>query len=231
MSTPYKQSETKIINRSQIIFAPYNPRKKNPKVVEALKKNFKKVGFMGGIVWNEFTGNLVGGHKRIEALDLIHNYNGESDYEVKIESVYLDEKTEKEQNIFLNNKKVQGEMDYSLLAVMVSEGIEIDNCGLDNNDIQMITAIVPNFEATGENKEIKQAFSAIEKPYEQKKAEIQQLKKDIKNKIFEEQKVTYVTLSFSNWESKAEFMERFGFNSDDIFIKGEIFNDKVERID
>ena len=100
-----KQSETVFIKRSQVNFAAYNPRKANPKVVDALKKNFKKVGFMGGIKWNETTGNLIGGHKRTEALDLIHGYDGteNTDYEIKVEKIQLTEKQEKEQNIFLNN--------------------------------------------------------------------------------------------------------------------------------
>ena len=40
-----KQSESLIIKRSKINFAPYNPRKEDKKVVEELKKNFKRVGF------------------------------------------------------------------------------------------------------------------------------------------------------------------------------------------
>ena len=101
-----KQSETVIIKRSNIKFSPYNPRKKNPKVVAALKENFKKVGFLGGICWNKTTGNLIGGHKRLEALDLIYNYDGskEKDYDVKVEQIEIELKTEKAQNIFLNNK-------------------------------------------------------------------------------------------------------------------------------
>ena len=80
-----KQSESIIIKRSKINFAPYNPRKEDKKVVEELKKNFKRVGFLGGICWNETTGNLVGGHKRLQALDLIYKYDGtnEKDYETK----------------------------------------------------------------------------------------------------------------------------------------------------
>ncbi len=46
----YKQSETVVIKRSQINFAPYNPRKEDPEVIKKLKKNFKTVGYLGGIV-------------------------------------------------------------------------------------------------------------------------------------------------------------------------------------
>ena len=36
----YRQSETGVIKRSQINFAPYNPRKEDPEVIRKLKKNF-----------------------------------------------------------------------------------------------------------------------------------------------------------------------------------------------
>lgn len=51
----YKQSETVVIKRSQINFAPYNPRKEDPEVIKKLKKNFKTVGYLGGIVWNQLS--------------------------------------------------------------------------------------------------------------------------------------------------------------------------------
>lgn len=228
----YLQSETIDINRSDIHFAAYNPRKENQKVVDELRKNFKKVGFLGGIVWNKTTGNLVGGHKRIQAMDIINKYDGtkETDYKVKVEMVEFDLKTEMEQNVFLNNKKVQGEMDYKLLSVMVSEGIEIHNCGLDNDDLQMLTALVPNFEI-GNSEHIQKDMELLNKPTEERKEQIKQLKKDIKDNIFKDQRVSYVSISFDSWENKCEFMERFGFNSDDLFIKGELFNDMIERID
>lgn len=95
----YKQSETVVIKRSQINFAPYNPRKEDPEVIKKLKKNFKTVGYLGGIVWNQLSSYLVSGHKRVQTLDIINNYDGtpETDYEIKVEAVELDDKTEREQ--------------------------------------------------------------------------------------------------------------------------------------
>ena len=74
----YKQSETVVIKRSQINFAPYNPRKEDPEVIKKLKKNFKTVGYLGGIVWNQLSSYLVSGHKRVQTLDIINNYNKDS---------------------------------------------------------------------------------------------------------------------------------------------------------
>lgn len=216
-----KTSDTIIIKRSKIQFAPYNPRKKDPKVVEALKRNLKKVGYLGGIVWNEETGNLVGGHKRVEAMDLIYNYDGttDKDYEIKVEKVIMDPKTEKEQNIFLNNKRVQGEMDYEMLAEILPE-IDIDATGLDDYDLQIIESIVPSFDM-GHNEVIKNDSKELAKDYEAHKAATKQLKQEIKNGISEKQTPSYFTVTFANYDDKAGFLERFGIDGDTVFIKGE----------
>ena len=103
MKKKYNESETVVIDRYKIKFAAYNPRTESPEVVAELKRNFKRVGFLGGIVWNEITGNLISGHKRMSGLDVINGYTGtkETSYKVKVEKVKLDLKTEKEQNIFI----------------------------------------------------------------------------------------------------------------------------------
>ena len=54
----YKQSETITINRSQINFAPFNPKRHTDEQIAQMRKNIKNVGFLGGIIWNEQTSNL-----------------------------------------------------------------------------------------------------------------------------------------------------------------------------
>lgn len=227
MTKLLKNSTTVTIARSRIKFAPYNPRKRDPKIVEALKKNLKKVGFLGGIVWNIRTGNLVGGHKRIEAMDMIYGYDGnpENDYEVKVEQVDLDEKTEIEQNIFLNNKRVQGEMDYELLAVVLPK-IDIENTGLVPYDIQLVTAMVPDYKL-GDNAKVKSDLTELKQDYEERKANTKALKKEIRAGIAGRQTPTHFTVTFDTYEKKAGFLESYGINGDTIFIKGEEFKEKV----
>ena len=48
-----KQSETRIIKRSQINLNPINPKRHSDERIRLQKKNLQKVGFLGGIVWNE----------------------------------------------------------------------------------------------------------------------------------------------------------------------------------
>ena len=222
-----KQSETIILNRSQVNFAPYNPRKKDKKVIESLKKNFKKVGFLGGIIWNKTTGNLVGGHKRMETLDLIYNYDGtkEKDYDIKVEMVEFDLKTEQEQNIYLNNKKQQGETDFELMSKLI-EVIDIDSAGLDIQDIEIIEALVPDLEKKKKD-DIQNDISELNK--ESNKKSIKELKKNIKNNVGGSQMATHFTITFKTYEEKAEFLESIGINGDETIITSTKYLDRLNN--
>jgi len=225
-----KQSETIVINRSQIQFAAYNPRLKDPKVVDSLKRNFKKVGFMGGIIWNKTTGNLVGGHKRVEAMDLIHNYTGENDYEIKVESVELDLKTEKEQNIYLNSKSQQGKDDFEMMAVLIEE-IDVQAAGIEETYIELISEIVPTFEF-GKNDDILNDINEVngkaKKSFEERKEEMKKLKRDIRSDIGANQRQSHFTVQFKTYDEKADFLESIGINGDDIIIDSKKF---INRLD
>lgn len=135
-----KQSESRVVMRSKINFAPYNPRKISDNARKKLKANLKRVGLLGGVVWNETTGNLVSGHQKVGIIDEINKYNaqtGENDYELRLEVVNFDEKTEKEQNLFMNNRSVQGEFDDDMLREMF-DGIDLSFAGFNDFDIEML---------------------------------------------------------------------------------------------
>jgi hypothetical protein len=223
-----KQSETVVIKRSLINFAAYNPRKKNPKIVHALKTNFKKVGFLGGICWNKTTGNLIGGHKRLEAMDLIYGYDGSKvkDYDIKVEQIELDLKTEKEQNIFLNNKNVQGENDFELLAELLPE-INIENAALTDYDIGLIESIVPDF-VFGKNDGIKEEIQELKQKSHKTKEQVKSDKKKIKSDISERQQSFYFTVTFNSYMDKAEFLEGLGINGDQVFVTSKQFLKALE---
>lgn len=225
-----KQSESVTIKRSLIKFAPYNPRKEDKKIVEQLKENFKRVGFLGGICWNETTGNLVGGHKRLQALDLIYKYDGtnEKDYDVKVEKIIIDEKTEKEQNIFLNNKNVQGENDLEKLAFLLPD-INIDFAKLDNQDIELIKYSVPDFKF-GNNDEFKNDIENLKKEKKFSKEEIKNIKKINKDSSTKVQENLFFTITFKTLEEKSEFLEYLNVNSDIKFITFTNFMNKLNEI-
>lgn len=135
-----KQAEVREVMRSQITPAAYNPRKISPEARKMLKDNLKKVGLLGGIIWNEQTGNLVSGHQRISVMDEVNKYNPETkehDYPITVSVVQFDEKTEKEQSLFANNRNAQGEFDDDMLRDMF-EGIDYSAAGFTDFDLQML---------------------------------------------------------------------------------------------
>lgn len=93
-----------------------------------------RYGLVEPLVWNERTGNLVGGHQRISLIDARMN-NGE--YEVPVAVVNLDDAQERELNILLNNESTQGIFDASKLEVMFrDEGTNPFHAGFDLIDLQ-----------------------------------------------------------------------------------------------
>ena len=173
----YKQSETIVINRSQINFAPYNPRKDDPEVVKKLKKNFKVVGYLGGIVWNRLSSFLVSGHKRVQTLDIINGYDGtpNTDYEIKVEAVELDDKTEREQNIFMNSPSAMGEFDMEKMKVLVPE-IDYQAAGLSEADMNIYGISVMQDEVNSGLSDTLDDFDEIQRPFEERKAAVKEMK-------------------------------------------------------
>ena len=104
--------------------APYNPRKDlrpgDPEY-ENIKRSLTEFGYVEGLVWNERTGNLVGGHQRLKILI------GQGATEVDVSVVDLEPHREKALNIALNN--ISGSWDDANLLSLISELSAIE--GLD----------------------------------------------------------------------------------------------------
>ena len=144
-----KGSETKLIKRSQINLNPCNPKVHTDADIKQQKANIKKVGLIGGIQWNETTGNLIDGHKRVMSVDLIQGYDGtpETDYDIKVEAVDFDEKTEKEQLLFM--AKSQDPIDYNLVAKNFNiDEIDFKAAGFTEQDTEQIKMLQDDLEAS-----------------------------------------------------------------------------------
>lgn len=76
------------------------------------------------LVWNRRTGNLVGGHQRLSIMDELE---GTKDYFLHVAMVDIDDKTEREQNIFFNNQEAAGDWDMAKLGQMFKGAAKIDN--------------------------------------------------------------------------------------------------------
>lgn len=223
MKQPIKISETVVINRSEVNFAPYNPRKEDSNIVNELKKNFKKVGFLGGIQWNPVTGNLIGGHKRVQALDSIYGYPEKTeDYALKVEKIELTEKEEMSQNIFLNNKRKQGVDDYGKLALILDD-IDIDIAGISDYDIKLIDSIVPNQNFTRGN--ISDELKDLDdlKPDKEVQPFVKELKAKMRGDKNESKRDFYFVVTFADYMQKAEFLESIGIDGDEVYISSETF--------
>ena len=180
-----KQSETRIIKRSQINLNPINPKRHSDEKVKLQKKNLQKVGFLGGIVWNESSGNLIDGHRRIKAMDLHYKYDGtpDTDYDVKVEVVSLDEKTEKEQLTYMAIGNTKPDID--LIANYISD-IDYSDVGLDIGELNDILAI--NMETPSLVDSLDDLLSPVEddvsdsdeRNYEEKKEHMKAVKQQVR---------------------------------------------------
>ena len=160
-----KQSETIVVRRSQIAENPWNPKAHTTEQVEQQKRNFRKVGYLGGIIWNKASGNLIDGHRRLRAYDAINRYDGtpETDYDIKVEMVEFDDKTEKEQMTYqaVGNSKA----DYNLIARFIHD-IDPSEAGISDEDARQITMLADDIEDIGGMQDITADFlmESVEQP-------------------------------------------------------------------
>ena len=241
----YIKSESVELNRSAIHLASYNPRKLSDESRKTLKRGIKKFGLVGGIVVNKRTGlTVVSGHQRLSVMDELQKFP-DNDYRIRVDVIDVDEQQEKELNILMNNPNAQGQWDFDALARIVPD-IDWKDAGLTDADLNMIG--VDYLLQTEEENSIADALSDMMAPVtEQKKADkaAKQLEraekvahmKEIKQQVKENAQKTaenldaYVMLSFDTYEAKVAFCERFSFDGDVKFIKGELFDEMVERVD
>ena len=101
--------------------APYNPRKElkpgDPEY-EQIKKSIEEFDLVEPLVWNQASGNLVGGHQRLNVL----KEKGFTEVDVSVVNI-PDLNKEKALNIALN--KIAGEFDDDKLALILNE-IKLD---------------------------------------------------------------------------------------------------------
>lgn len=225
-----KTSETSVIKRSQINLNPLNPKRHTEDAIKQQKKNLQKVGFLGGIVWNKRTGNLIDGHRRVYAMDLLYKYDGSSktDYSLKVEVCELDEKTEKEQLTYMAVGNTKADFD---LISKYAEEIDIHNVGLSETDINEILSFTDT--------DIDSATDSIEdlilpseednilmptgKTPEEKKQHVKDVKEEVRENAVKRQadEEAYIMLSFTNADNKQAFCDLFGIDSSEKFMKGE----------
>jgi len=125
--------------------AVYNPRNISDEAMKGLESSLEKFGYVEPIIWNEKTGNVVGGHQRLKVLQK----QGKKEVEVVV--VDLNELDEKALNISLNNRHIQGDFDYQKLEVLLGE-LKIEFDGYE--DIKLDKLEIAIEEIPEDNKDI-----------------------------------------------------------------------------
>ncbi len=237
------------MQRSDIHFADYNPRTISPENLKTLKKGIKKFGLVGGIVVNKRTGNtLVQGHQRLTVMDELQKYDpatGGNDYAIRCDVIDVDEKSEKELVVLLNNPSAQGEWNYDLLRDLVTD-IDYVAAGLTEQDLAMMGYGIEESSAAV-SQSVAQDFAQALSPAPQPPAPVSaprqpmtqeekvQHMKDVKQTVSQqasdkaEQTDAYLMLSFDNMASLTSFLSMFGLPEQTQIIKGEDFMAMLEE--
>ena len=124
------------IHRNSLKGAPYNPRYIGDAEKRKLRAGLKKHGMVTPVTWNKRTGNIVGGHQRINQLDALA---GTENYTLNAAVIDVSEEQEKELNILLNNTETQGVFDLEKLGALLKDPkIDIAGAGYDHADLYRI---------------------------------------------------------------------------------------------
>ena len=248
MDNKYFTSESVELKRSQIRLHERNPRVISTENRKALKRGIRKFGMVGGIVVNKRTGyTLVSGHQRLSVMDELQKYNPETrdnDYTIRVDLIDVEGKEEKELLILLNNPSAQGEWNYDTLREIIPD-IDYKDAGLTEEDLDII-GVDFNFQTDEEEAITGELDDLMEPVREERQAEVAQQQAERAEKVAHMKQVkeevkqaaakaaanmdAYLMLSFDNWDAKAEFCEKFGFSPDDKFLKGEVFEEKIDNI-
>ena len=214
----FQAYETETIHRSQIKNAPYNPRIMDEGAKKRLRKNIAKHGLVAALTWNRRTGNLVGGHQRLEQLDSLEK---NEDYELTVCVIDVDEREEAALNVQLNNPSMQGEWDLEKLA-MLSEDFELDlavDLGFTESDIDFMFEGDDRFSELFDTKEKEDMRGDLEKVKEARKESVEKLKE--RNSID-----WFTVIVFENEEARSKFMKEISIPKHEKYIT----EDQVRRI-
>ena len=145
--------------------AQYNPRKDlkpGDAAYEKLKRSMTEFGYVEPIIWNEETGNIVGGHQRYKVLI------EEGHAEVECVVVKLSPEKEKALNVALN--KVTGDWEFEALADLIKDledkDFDVTLTGFDAAEIEDLFSRVHDKDATDDDYDVNKALeeAAFVKP-------------------------------------------------------------------
>lgn len=214
----FQKFEFGTISRSQIKNAEYNPRIMDKEAKKRLKKNLQENGLVSAITWNKRTGNICGGHQRVEQLDALER---NKDYSLDVCIVDVDERTEAKLNVILNNPSCQGDWDLDKLAQITEDfDIGFDEMGFSKLDVDFMydgdERFTEMFE-TPEAEEVKEGLEAVKEARQAGKERMQ----DKNNINF------YSVIVFEDEAAKTEFYKKISVPLSEEYLTA----DKILRLE
>ena len=195
----YENFEMQTINRSSIKNAEYNPRYMGEKEKKRLRAALKENGLVSALTWNKRTGNLVGGHQRLEQLDALEK---SADYDLTVCVIDVDEKQEAKLNVQLNNPSMQGDWDVNKLFEMTQEfDLSMEDMGFSQTDAAYLF--------DGDEKFV-ELFETPEAYAEKDKlGQIKEARKEMKGEYKDDHRADFmVMVVFKDAAERADFMRR-----------------------
>lgn len=198
-NSKYQKFTIQTINRADIKNAEYNPRIMDKEAKKRLKAGLKKHGLVSTLTWNKRTGNLVGGHQRLEQLDALEK---NKDYSLDVCVIDVDEAEEAVLNVQLNNPSMQGDWNLDKLALITEDyGVGFEEMGFTPLDVDLMfdgdERFTQMFE-TPEAEEVKQGL-----------AEVKEARKQGKERLEERNNINfYSVIVFESEEAKKEFYKK-----------------------
>lgn len=214
----YQRFTPMTVHRSEIKLAEYNPRVMDKESKKRLKKNLQDNGLVTALVWNKRTGNLVGGHQRIEQLDALEKTQ---DYSLTVDVIDVDEREEAKINVLLNNPSMQGDWDLDLLADMTEHfGISFDDMGFSKLDVDFMYDGDDRFTEMFETPEVEEVKKGLE--------EVKAARQASKERMQEKNNINfYSVIVFEDEAQKAEFYRKISVPLSEEYIT----IDKIYRLE
>lgn len=219
--------------RSQLTAAVYNPRQIDEGAKKKLRASLKRFGLVQPIVYNKRTGNIVAGHQRLEQMD---SFERGKDYKLDVAEIDVDEKTEKELNVFLNNELAMGTFDLGKLEMLFKDSdLSIEACGFEEFEL---ANMLPEFEppmtpaleqATADAKRLVDGVDEVRKKGRELKKQIADdiARRDQQTKPEVLDSELFVVLCFPNREASDAFLELLKLPTTEKYISGEMVRERL----
>lgn len=217
-NSKYQKFTVETIHRSEIKNADYNPRIMDKEAKKRLKKNLAENGLVSAITWNRRTGNIVGGHQRIEQLDALEK---NQDYSLDVCVVDVDERQEAKLNAILNNQSQQGEYDLDKLAMMAEMfDLGFEEMGFTQLDVDFMYDGDERFTSMFQTPEAEEVKTGL--------AEVKAARQASKERMQEKNNINfYSIIVFEDEKQRAEFYKKISVPASEEYITV----DKIYRLE